>query len=141
MYPTVMDWHVVNNASILVIEKDEFLQTKLTEALTKAGYSVAVTNDIFDGFSKICEKIPDLIIMSCSLPLAKASKTFSLIREASYLPIVVLGSENGTVTSLNYGADAYIKGTPCIEELIAIVHSMLSRKSSQTILKQLQEDV
>ena len=50
------------------------------------------------------------------------------IRQASYLPIIVLGSEEKAAEMLELGADAYIAKPPDLSELVARVHSLLRRK-------------
>ncbi len=50
------------------------------------------------------------------------------IRQASYLPIIVLGSQEKAAETLELGADAYMTKPPSPSELVARVRSLLRRK-------------
>jgi len=50
------------------------------------------------------------------------------IRQASYLPIIVLGSQEEAAEMLELGADAYIPKPPSLSELVARVRALLRRK-------------
>tara|TARA_Y100000310_G_scaffold344760_1_gene459305 strand:+ start:444 stop:809 length:366 start_codon:yes stop_codon:yes gene_type:complete len=53
---------------ILLIEDDPFLSDIYTTKLKEAGYSVATALDGEDGFKKIKEKMPDLLLLDIVLP-------------------------------------------------------------------------
>jgi len=50
------------------------------------------------------------------------------IRQASYLPIIVLGSDEQAAEMLELGADAYMTKPPSLSELVARVRALLRRK-------------
>lgn len=50
------------------------------------------------------------------------------VRQASYMPILVLGGEEGTAEMLELGADAYMTKPLDLNELVARVKSLLRRK-------------
>ena len=50
------------------------------------------------------------------------------IRQASYLPIIVIGSQEEAVDMLELGADAYMTKPPSLSELVARVGSLLRRR-------------
>ena len=53
------------------------------------------------------------------------------IRQASYLPIIVLGSKEEAAEMLELGADAYITKPPSLAELVARVRTLLRRKQQR----------
>lgn len=118
----------IKSARILVIEKDEALAVKETAALEEAGYSVVRVTDVLDGLKKLYEAYPDLIIVAQESPIVNDEDACLRIRQASYLPIIVLGSEEEEVETLELGVDAYITKPPSLSELVARVHSLLRRK-------------
>jgi len=96
--------------------------------LEEAGYSVLRTADALNGLKKLYEAYPDLIIVARELPMIDGEDLCLRIREAAYLPIIVLGSQEEAAEVLELGADAYMKKPPSLSELVARVHALLRRK-------------
>jgi DNA-binding response OmpR family regulator len=53
----------------------------------------------------------------------------SRIRQASYVPIIAVGSDQDWSTMLEFGADVYMAKPPSLRELIARVRTLLRRKN------------
>jgi len=119
---------IIKPARILLIENDEALAVKAAAALEEAGYKVVRASNALDGLKKLYEAYPDLIIMARELPMVNGEEPCLRIRQASYLPIVVLGAEEEAAEMLELGADAYMRKPPDLNELTARVHSLLRRK-------------
>jgi len=119
---------VIKRRRILVIEQDEALAVEAAAALEEAGYEVATVGDALEGIKKLYEAYPDLIIVNTGLPMVNGEDSFLRIRQASYLPIIVLGSEEEMADMLELGADACMVKPPSLIELVARVHSLLRRK-------------
>ncbi len=119
---------VIKPARILLVEKDKALAEKAAAALEEAGYKVVRASDTLDGLKKLYQAYPDLIIMARELPMVNEEEPYFRIRQASYMPIIVLGSEEEAAEMLELGADAYITKPPNLGELVARVHSLLRRK-------------
>ena len=119
---------LIKPAHILLIEKDEALAVKIAAALEEAGHKVVRASDALDGLKKLYEAYPDLVIMARELPMLDGEEPCLRIRQASYLPIIVLGSEEEAAEMLEIGADAYMMKPPNLGELTARVHSLLRRK-------------
>ena len=119
---------IIKPARILVIEKDEALAVKAAVALEEAGFKVTRTADALDGLKKLYEAYPDLIIVARELPMVNGEDPCLRIRQASYLPIIVLGSQEEAAEMLELGADAYMTKPPCLSELVARVRALLRRK-------------
>ncbi len=115
---------------ILIIENDEALAVEEADALKLAGYEIVMVSDALDGLKKLQEARPDLIIMDRELPMAAGEDPCLRIRQASYLPIIVIGNEEDTVETLEMGADAYISKPPSPIELVARVRALLRRIDS-----------
>ena len=96
--------------------------------LEEAGYTVVRTTDALDGLKKLYEAYPDLIIMDRELPMVNGEDPCLRIRQASYLPMIVLGSNEEAAEMLELGADAYMTRPPRLSELVARVRSLLRRK-------------
>jgi DNA-binding response OmpR family regulator len=115
---------------VLVVEKDRVLVAEAIRALMAAGYEVVEATDAADGLRKIHELDPDIIIASTDLPPVNGEDACLRIRQASYLPFVVLGSQEELVKALEQGADAYIVKPASGREVVARVHSLLKKKES-----------
>jgi DNA-binding response OmpR family regulator len=116
---------------ILVVEKDEALRLKAAGALESAGYEVAIAVDAMDGLKKLYETYPDLIIVARELPKVNGEDAYLRIRQASYLPIIVIGNREEAAEMLELGADAYVAKPPSLGELVARVRALLRRKPRQ----------
>ena len=119
---------IIEPNRILVIEKDEALAVKAAAALEEAGFEVVRTTDALEGLKKLYEAYPDLIIVARELPKVDGEDPCLRIRQASYLPIIVLGSNEEAAEMLELGADAYMTKPPSLSELVARVRSLLRRK-------------
>lgn len=96
--------------------------------MEEAGYKVVKVADALDGLKKLYEAYPDLIIMARELPMVNGEDPCLRIRQASYLPIIVLGSNEEAAEMLELGADAYMTKPPSLRELVARVRTLLRRK-------------
>jgi len=119
---------IIKPAHILFIDNDEASAVKAAAALKKAGYKVVRVSGTLDGLKKLYQAYPDLIIMAGELPLVNGKEPYFRIRQASYLPIIILGNREEVTEMLELGADAYITKPPNLDELVARVNSLLRRK-------------
>jgi len=62
------------------------------------------------------------------LPLVDGEDPCLRIRQACYLPIIVLGNQEETAEMLEFVADAYMTKPLSLSELVARVHALLRRK-------------
>ena len=119
-----------------MIEKNGILRAKVIKALEEKGYTVEATSHVLDGLKKLNEAAPDLVIVGNDLLTVAGEEVCSRVRQASYLPIVVLGTEDRTVETLRSGADAYMTMPLALDELVARVHAMLRRRRRGVITRQ-----
>jgi len=96
--------------------------------LEEAGYTVVRTTDALEGLKKLYEAYPDLIIVAKELPMVNGEDPCLRMRQASYLPIIVLGNDEEAAEILELGADAYMTNPPSLRELVARVRALLRRK-------------
>ncbi len=117
---------------ILVIERDEVVRAELGSTLEEAGFEVAVAANPLDGLNKLYESRPHLVIMAEDVGGVNGEELCSRVREVSYLPIIVLGSDEEVAGQmLEAGADAYMIRPPNTAELVARVHSLLRRRKTR----------
>jgi two-component system, OmpR family, response regulator ArlR len=113
---------------VLVVEKDRTLSAMAAGALREAGYEVFEAPDATDGLKKIFQTRPDLIIASTDLPPVNGENACLRLRQASYLPLIAIGSQEEVVEMLELGADAYVIRPPSNREVVARVHLLLNRQ-------------
>ena len=113
---------------ILIIENDEVTAGRMVSFLEEAGYDVVRAADAAVGLAMLYEAHPDLVVMAGSLPVLNGEDPCLRIRQASYLPIIVLGGIYDAVEALELGADAYMNKPPGREELVARVKALLRRR-------------
>ena len=119
-------------AKILIIEDDTEI-SRITELeLRHEGFSVVTASDGREGFEKIQDEKPDLVLLDVMLPrlsgLEILRKTRSELR--SDVPIILVTARGETVDKvdgLNSGADDYIAKPFKIEELLARMNAVLRR--------------
>ena len=113
---------------VLIVEKDEVLRLKAAGALEAAGYEVAMAADTMEGIKQLYETRPDLIVVAQELTMEDGEDAYLRIRQASYLPIIVVGGRGGAAEMLESGADAYVIRPLSLGELVARVRALLRRK-------------
>jgi two-component system response regulator ArlR len=118
----------VKKALVLVVEKDRALAADAAAALREADFEVVEAVDGAEGLKKIHEMNPDVIIASTDLPPVNGEDACKRIRQASYLPFIVLGTRDEVARLLELGADAGIVKPPSGREMVARVHALLRRK-------------
>ena len=118
----------MKKAVVLVVEKDSALSAMAAGALREAGFEVVEAADAADGLKKIYETHPDVVIASTDLPPVNGEDACLRLRQASYLPLIAIGSREEVVEMLELGADACIIRPPSGREMVARVHLLLSRR-------------
>jgi two-component system response regulator ArlR len=118
----------VKKVLVLVVEKDRALAAVAAGALREAGFEVAVAADAADGLKKIYQIRPDVVIAGTDLPPVNGEDACQRIRQASYLPFIVLGDREEVVETLELGADAYIVKPASGQEVVARVKSIIRRR-------------
>jgi len=117
---------------ILVIENDEVAAERIVSFLEEAGYDVVRAADAAVGLARLYETRPDLVVMAGSLPVINGEDPCLRVRQASYLPIIILGGIYNAVEALELGADAYMNKPPSREELVARVNALLRRRPADS---------
>ncbi len=107
---------------------DEAVGIRVAAALEGAGYQVVRATNALEGLKELYQRRPDLIIMARELPMVNGEEAYLRLRQASYLPIVVLGSQEEAAEVLEFGADAFVAKPPSLSELVARVRRILQRR-------------
>jgi DNA-binding response OmpR family regulator len=113
---------------ILLIESEKTQAIRIAGEVEKAGYGVVLADNTLDSLQVLSEVHPQLVILVNDLPLAETDIFLALLRQASRVPIIVIGAHEDAAVMLENGADAYLDTPPSLIELVARVRSILRRQ-------------
>ena len=118
---------------ILIIDDEIHIVELIRFNLETSGYEVDIAYDGLDGYLKIKENAPQLVLLDWMLPNISGIDMLKKIRNdksLSDIPVIMLTAknmENDKIEGLEVGADDYITKPFSIKELLARVSSVLRR--------------
>jgi DNA-binding response OmpR family regulator len=119
-----------SRATILIVDDEMHFRQFLQRTLEGSGYSVVAAATGQEALDRLTEGSIDLVLMDIMMPGLNGYQALALIREKSDIPVImVTGTDNITAlrTSLNIGADDYIKKPFHSRELLARIDAKLRR--------------
>ena len=125
----------MNKDRILVIEDEEDILALIHFNLVKAGFEVECAMTGEEGFAKVREYNPDLVILDLMLPGMDGLEVCRRLREApdtKDVPIIMLtakGEESDIIHGLELGADDYITKPFSPKVLQARARTVLRRRA------------
>jgi len=120
-------------ALIYIVEDDVNIREIECFSLKNAGYHIEDFSSAKDFFTRIKEKVPDLILLDIMLPDEDGLEIVRKLRkraETKFVPIILVTaktSEMDKVKGLDIGADDYLTKPFGVMELISRVKAMLRR--------------
>ena len=118
---------------VLIIDDEIHIVELIKFNLETSGYEVDFAYDGLDGYLKIKENIPHLVLLDWMIPNISGIDILKKIRSDKTLcniPIIMLTAknmENDKIEGLELGADDYITKPFSIKELLARISSVLRR--------------
>lgn len=118
---------------ILIIDDEIHIVELIRFNLETSGYEVDIAYDGLDGYLKIKENAPHLVLLDWMLPNISGMDVLKKIRNDEELkdtPVIMLTAKNmerDKVKGLEEGADDYITKPFGIKELLARINSVLRR--------------
>ena len=118
---------------VLIIDDEIHIVELIKFNLETSGYEVDFAYDGLDGYLKIKENIPHLVLLDWMIPNISGIDILKKIRSDKILcniPIIMLTAknmENDKIEGLELGADDYITKPFSIKELLARISSVLRR--------------
>lgn len=123
---------------ILVVEESLRLADTLSEALSKAGYTVDVVNDGREGYENAVSGIYDIVILDLMLPTMNGYEVLAAIRrEGQEVPVLILSAKTeleDKVEGFTLGADDYVTKPFEVKELLMRIQAIVRRRAGQEII-------
>ena len=117
-------------ARILVVHPDEEVRQEVVFTLEEVGFEVISTTGGLEPLDETYDSYLDLIVLAEHLSLINADLPCLYIRQASNVPIIILGEDSrewAGVDFLESGADVYMTHPLNLRLLVARVRSLLRR--------------
>ncbi len=125
---------------ILVIEDEESIRELVKLNLQLAGFEVLEAADGLEGFNKVVQEKPDLVLLDLMLPKMDGYELLPKITQRQ-IPVIVLTALNGLkdkIKGFQLGTDDYITKPFESMELLARIRAVL-RRSQQNGQQQKEE--
>jgi DNA-binding response OmpR family regulator len=128
-------------AKVLVADDDAALVSTLSWILREHGYQVVAVGDAEQLLERLQEERPDLVLLDIMMPKVDGLQLLRRIRQEPGwhdLPVLMVSSmppEDGTVKSLEIGANDFIPKPFRMKELLARVDAHLRRGREVTAIK------
>lgn len=127
---------------ILIVEDEQALANALRDTLDGHGFEVDVTHTVFTGIDAALTNAYDCLVMDVMLPDGNGVESVAQLRQLGCsTPVLLLTALNeppDRVRGLNAGADDYLGKPFDPDELIARLHAVIRRASSQRELDVLE---
>jgi two-component system KDP operon response regulator KdpE len=120
----------VSAGRILVIDDEPQIRRIMRTTLASAGFEVEDSRTAEEGFQKIHEFHPDLVLLDINMPGMNGMDACRAIRGDSDIAIIMLtvrNSEADKVAALDAGADDFVTKPFSTPELLARIRSALRR--------------
>lgn len=131
-------------AHIYIVEDDVNIREIEAFSLKNSGYTVEEFGSAKEFWSRIYEKVPDLIVLDVMLPDEDGLSIVKKLRqwaESHYVPIIMVTAkttELDRVKGLDRGADDYLTKPFGVMELISRVKALLRRSMQNHEIKQMK---
>lgn len=115
---------------ILVVDDEPRMRRFVRMNLDLEGYEVLEAENGLVALDKICEQMPDLVLLDVAMPVLDGFETLQQIRQVSSVPVIMLtvkGDEEDRVRGLDYGADDYVTKPFSPRELLSRIRAVLRR--------------
>lgn len=119
---------------ILIIDDDIELCELITEFLQPENFFIKAVHSGTEGLELALTQNFDLIVLDVMLPGTRGFEVLQRIRVRSHVPVIMLtarGQDVDRILGLEIGADDYVPKPFNPRELVARIHAILRRTSSQ----------
>ena len=99
---------------VLVVDDSETIRRSAEIFLKQSGIDVVMSSDGFDALAKICDHIPDLILVDIVMPKLDGYQTCLIVKQHpayAHIPVIMLSSKDGVFDRARgriAGSDQYL---------------------------------
>ncbi len=132
----------MRNGRILIVDDDPNICELLRLYIEKEGYEVLIANDGLRAVEMFTRNHPDLMLLDIMLPKMDGWQVCREVRKTSNRPIIMISAKGelfDRVLGLELGADDYIIKPFEAKEVLARIHAVLRRTSSETKNENVEE--
>ena len=127
-----------NQRRVLVVDDEANIAELVATALRYEGFEVRTAADGAGALAAVRDLAPDLVVLDVMLPDTDGFELQARIRgDGRHVPVLFLTARDAIedrVRGLTLGADDYMTKPFSLEELVARVHAVLRRTSSEVAL-------
>lgn len=139
---------IKNKLSILIVDDNDELRNFLKDSLRET-YQISVANDGQEGYEKVKEEFPDLIISDVMMPVMDGIEFCKIVKqnnETSHIPFVLLTAKNAEeskIEGIESGADFYFSKPLSIELLTLTIRNIFiqNQKAKEKYLNEQHSEV
>lgn len=125
-------------ATILLVEDEPEVREMVSRVLSRDGFDMMTASDAAEGYQRISERAPDLLLVDWMLPSSsgldfiRRCKRDELTRDTPVILLTARAEENDRLQGFETGADDYVTKPFSPRELAARIRAVLRRTSGQT---------
>jgi DNA-binding response OmpR family regulator len=121
-------------ATVLIVEDDLTIRTRVIRALTERGHAVTSAHTAMMGLRLAVSERPDVVLLDLGLPDLDGREVLRMLRAVNRVPIIVVtarGTESEIVRLLDAGADDYLVKPFGAAQLDARIRAVLRRTEGE----------
>lgn len=134
----------MSTRKVLIVEDELAIRDMLRMALEMADFDCAEAEDIQDGYTKIVDERPDIVLLDWMLPGGSGIELMRRLKRdgiAGEVPIIMLTAktdQDNVIQGLEVGADDYITKPFAPREVVARINALLRRTQGGAAGQQLE---
>jgi CheY-like chemotaxis protein len=113
---------------ILLVEDEQALRDTTAAALALCGHAVVSTGDGVEALERVCETIPDLVVLDLQMPEMDGwefLRHFRSIPGCATCPVVVMSAAHRVVVD-DLGVQAFFEKPFDLDEMLDVIDQLLS---------------
>jgi putative nucleotidyltransferase with HDIG domain len=130
---------------VLLVEDSEDLRNYISKMLKRFGYSVMTAEDGLDGWHRVRNDVPDIIVSDVMMPRMDGFELVTKVKadeNTMHIPVILITAKyelDSKIQGLKTGADDYLSKPVNIRELDARIKNLLTARKFQLAVAHTEE--